>query len=278
MKPGASTYQLSQAYSSVPTLSWKSSGAAAGTYRFSIWTRDAESGGAFGNTSGRWDAYNGNTVYALTPVCSAVTASVAPVSPAEVGSAVVVTASAAGCNNPVYQFDVLPPGASAYQLAQAYSTNRTLVWKPSAVVPGMYRFSIWARDSNSPGVFGNTGGRWDAYDNNALHTLTSCSSISVSVSPASPAPAGTAVTVTAHVSGCSSPLYQFWVARPGAGSSYILGQTYSTSGTYVWKTTGAPTGVYRFSIWARDAASSGGSGNTSGRWDAYNNSNQFTVS
>jgi spore germination protein YaaH len=278
MRPGTSTYQLSQAYSTARTFSWSTSGFAAGTYRVAIWTRDADSAGAFANNSGRWDAYNNNTVYALTPVCSAVTASVAPVSPAEIGTAVTVTASAAGCNNPVYQFDVLPPGASAYQLAQAYSTNRTLTWKPSGVVPGTYRFSIWARDTNSSGVFGNSAGRWDAYDNNALHTLTSCSSISVSVTPASPARAGTSVTITARASGCSSPLYQFWVLPPRAGASYVLGQTYSTSGTYIWKTTGAATGVYRFSIWARDAASSGGSGNTSGRWDAYNSSTPFTVS
>jgi hypothetical protein len=67
------------------------------------------------------------------------------------GTGVTVTAAAAGCPNPRYQFWRLAPGSSTWQPAQLYSTSATLVWNTTGFAAGIYHFSIWARDANSAG-------------------------------------------------------------------------------------------------------------------------------
>jgi hypothetical protein len=57
LAPGASLYTLAQAYGTNPVFSWKTTGLATGTYRITVWVRDAASPGTFSNSSGRWDAY-----------------------------------------------------------------------------------------------------------------------------------------------------------------------------------------------------------------------------
>ena len=266
LPPGGNAYQLAQAYSNNASFTWNTSGLAPGTYRFSIWARDASDTGAYGNQFGRWDAYN-ITDYTLTS-CSAVSVSFGPPPPSSVGSSVTATAKASGCANPQYQFWVLPPGGNAYQLAQAYSSSGTLTWNTTGLAPGTYRFSTWVRDANSSGAYGNEFGRWDAY-NITDYTLTSCSAVSVSFAPTPPIGVGTSVTTTARAAGCANPQYEFWVLPPG-GNAYQLAQAYSTSGTLNWNTSGLVPGTFTFSIWVRDASSSGAYGNQFGRWDAYN--------
>jgi len=278
LAPGATSYQLVQDYSTSSTFTWNTTGLASGAYRFSIWARDAASSGAYGNTTGRWDAYNNNAVYTLTAVCGAVGVSVSPASPSSVATSVTVTALATGCPNPLYHFSVLAPGAAAYQLLQDYSTSPSVTWNTTGLAPGTYRLSVWARDAGSSGVYGNGSGRWDAYNNNTVYALTPvCTAVSVSVSPGSPSKVGASVTVTVHATGCPSPLYHISVLAPGA-TSYQLLQDYSTSATFTWKTTGLTPGQYRLSIWARDTGSSGVYGNSSGRWDTYNNNTVYTLS
>jgi len=277
MAPGATTYTVAQDYSTSPTLTWNTTGLAPGTYRFSVWARDAASSGVYGNSSGRWDAYDNNTVYSLNAPCSAVTVSVTPSSPSGVGATVTLTAHASGCANPVYHFNVMAPGATSYAVAQDYSTSPTLTWNTSGLAPGAYRFSVWARDTASSGVYGNSSGRWDAYDNNTVYNLASvCAAVGVTVTPSSSTTLGTTVTVTAHATGCPNPVYHFNVMAPGA-TSYTVVQDYSTSPTLTWNTTGLAPGSYRFSVWARDAASSGVYGNSSGRWDAYDNGTVYSL-
>jgi spore germination protein YaaH len=269
LAPGASNYQLAQAYSTTSTYTWSTGNLAGGTYRFSIWARDANSTGAQGNKFGTWDTYNNNVTYNLvSSLCTGVGASASPGTASAIGTAVNVTATATNCPNPQYQFWVLAPGASSYQLAQAYSSNATYAWSTSGIAPGTYRFSIWARDTSSSGASGNQLGRWDAYNNGLTYTLTSCSSVGVSFAPASPSEVGKAVTVTAHGSGCANPQYQFWMLAPGA-ASYQQVEAYSTSNTYSWSPSNVTPGIYVFSIWVRDANSSGANGNQLGRWDAY---------
>jgi hypothetical protein len=275
LAPGASNYQQAQAYSTSPTFSWNTTGLVPGSYRFSVWARDANSSGLFGNSDGRWDTYNNDTLYTLSS-CSSLSVSVAPASPLEVGNTVTLTAQANGCSSPLYRFSLLAPGASNYQQVQAYSSSATFSWNTSGLAPGTYRFSVWARDSGSSGAFGNSDGRWDTYNNDALYTLSSCPVVDVTVSPSSPSTSGTTVTVTASAAGCSNPVYHFSLLAPGA-SSYVVVQTYSSSATFTWNTTGLATGTYRFSVWARDSASSGAFGNSYGRWDTYNNNTTYTL-
>ena len=283
MAPGSSTYQLAQDYSTNSTYTWMTTGLPTGTYRFSVWAKDALSTGVAGNSAGRWDAYDNNATYTLGTVstpCSSVTVSVAPNPPSAIGTAVTLTATAAGCASPLYHFGIMAPGAAGYALAQDYSASRTYSWTTTGLAAGEYRFSVWARDASSSGTQGNSAGRWDAYDNSTLYGLTSaappCSAVSVSVSPASPSAEGTSVTVTASAAGCSRPLYHFGIMAPGA-AGYTLAQDYSTANTYSWKTAGLAAGSYRFSVWAKDASSSGTQGNSAGRWDAYNNNTVYQL-
>jgi spore germination protein YaaH len=269
LAPGAGSYQVGQAYSSNPVFNWNTAGLGGGTYHVSVWVRDANSSGISGNQFGTWDAYNNGTVYALkSTACSALSASVSPVSPQAVGMPVTVAAAAANCPNPVYQFWVLPPGGSAYQLAQAYSSNASYSWATTGLAPGTYQFSIWAHDASDAGIYGNQFGRWDVYSLTA-YTLTSCAAVSDSFAPPPPTGVGSSVTVTAHGSGCANPQYEFWVLAPG-GTAYQVAQAYSSSGTLTWSTSGLVPGTYFFATWVRDAASGGTYSNQFGHWDAYN--------
>jgi uncharacterized protein (DUF2141 family) len=280
LAPGASSYQTLQDYSTTSSLTWNTNGLALGGYRFSVWARDANSTGEFGNSAGTWDVYYNNATYNLT-ACSGLNVSVAPSSPVGIGRTVTVSALASGCPdpNPVYHFAVLAPGATSYQMVQDYSTSATFVWNTTGMAPGTYRFSVWARDAAGTGAYGNSSGRWDTYNNNAMPTLTTCSAVGVSAAPGSPVGVGRTVTLNAQASGCPNPnpLYRFMVLAPGA-TSYTVVQDYVTSPTFTWNTTGLAPGTYRFSVWARDASSSGAYGNSSGRWDVYNNNTVYTLS
>ena len=137
-----------------------------GTYRVSVWVRDRDSGGAAGNNGGRWDTY-ATTAFTLTTCASVSGASTRR------GATINVTATASGCPDasPLYQFAVLRPGTSAYQVVQAYSSNPTFTWDTTGAAPGSYRISIWVRDAASGGASGNSVGRWDAYDNGTVISL-----------------------------------------------------------------------------------------------------------
>jgi len=273
--PGASLYKLAQAYSTNPVLSWNTTGLAKGTYQINVWVRNGS--GVFGNSSGRWDTYNANLLYNLvSKPCSAVTDAATPGSAAMAGMPVKITASASGCPHPLYEFWVKAPGASLYKRAQAYSTNSVLDWNTIGLARGSYRINAWVRDASSAGPFGNSSGRWDAYNANLSYTLTSgCPAVSDAASPRS-APAGAPVSVTASAPGCPSPMYEFWVLAPGA-SLYKLAQAYNTNPVLPWSTTGLAAGTYRITVWVRDASSSGVFHNGSGRWDAYNAKLLYTL-
>jgi len=62
--PGGS-WQIVQPYSTSSTFTWNTV-APVGTYSLSVWVHDARSSGAFGNSSGRWDAYS-SAQYTLNP-------------------------------------------------------------------------------------------------------------------------------------------------------------------------------------------------------------------
>jgi plastocyanin len=272
LTPGGSAYQLQQAYSTTRTFSWNTSGLSPGDYRFSIWARDASSSGVYGNQFGRWDAYNNSILYTLTiPQCTALSVTSAPSGAASAGTTVIFTATGTCPHaSPVYQFWILPPGATSYTLARAYSTTNTFSWNTAGLVAGTYYISVWVRDANSPGAFSNSNGTWDTYNASAYTlTTTPCASVGVTSSPSGTASAGTTVTFTATGMGCphASPVYEFWILAPGG--SWAMVQAYSTTNTFSWVTTGKPAGTYYVSVRVRDAQSTGTAGNTSGTWDAY---------
>jgi hypothetical protein len=268
LKPGAGSWQMVQAYSTGATWQWNTSGATAGTYGVAVWARDSNSTGTSGNNFGRWDAFN-STQYTLS---SSACSSVAVAS----GTAATFMAHASGCANPLYQFWILAPGASSWQMVQTYSTSAAWQWNLSGATAGTYFVAVWAKDSNSTGTSGNSFGRWDAFSSMEYTYAPPCSAATLTSSPPATAPVGTVVNVTAHASGCANPLYEFWILKPGAGSWQMV-QAYSTSATWQWNTSGSPKGAYVVAVWVRDSNSTGTSGNSIGRWDAFGASNYTLI-
>jgi spore germination protein YaaH len=236
--PGGA-WTVAQPYSASATFNWNTVGLPAGTYRYSVWARDADS--ALG-----YDAFFPGTSYTLSPApCTAVSASAAPSSPQDAGTTVTITAGATGCPNARYEFWTKAPGGS-WTIAQPYSSSTTFTWHTTPPA-GTYSFSVWARDASSAATY-------DAYFPGTAYTLTTtpCTSVTASASPASPQAAGTTVTITASASGCSNPHYEFWIQ--GTGGGWTIAQPYSSAATFTWNTT-PPAGTYHYSVWLRDASS-----------------------
>ncbi len=179
------------------------------------------------------------------------------------------TASATGCPHPLYQFWILRPG-STWQIVQPYSPSNTFSWNTTGLVAGNYLYTVWARDSSSPGANCSFLGCDDAYYPAPTYTLTTqpCTSVTDSASPSSPQAHGATITFTAGASGCPHPLYQFWILAPGSSSWQVV-QAYSTSNTFAWNTAGQPAGNYLYTVWARDSGSAGTSCSFLGCNDAY---------
>ena len=91
--------------------------------------------------------------------------------------------------------------------------------------------------------------------------------MSVTVTPTSTATRGTTVTIAGSATGCPSPQYELWYLPPGG--TWALARGYASGGTFLWTTAGSPAGSYRFSVWARDAASGGSSGSPPYTYDSF---------
>src|SRR5713226_8919629 len=203
--------------------------------------------------------------------CNSAHMSAAPGTPQLSGTSVQLSATSAGCPNPVYKFWTLAPGSSTWTNAQGYSANASFTWNTTGAAAGTYYVSLWARDASSPGAVRTGLGNFDAYVPGTAYTLTSipCTSAAASTAPPSPSMPGATVTFTGTTSAaCPKPLYQFWMVAPGS-STWTVAQAYSTSATFNWNTTGLTGGAYRFSVWVRDASSIGTSCNSLGCNDAF---------
>src|SRR5258708_26984995 len=197
-----------QDYSSTSTYSWTST-ATAGGYYLGVHARELGSSAAFESLT--------SIPHTLTSrACPAVNASAAPASPQAPGTAVTFTGVASTCPSPLYQFWILTPGSSAWTIAQAYSVMATFNWSTTGQTGGLYRFSVWARDSSSTGTSCNSLGCNDAFvPINYSLPSTACTSVTASASPPSPQAPATALTFTGDPSGSgTTPLYQFCILPP----------------------------------------------------------------
>jgi hypothetical protein len=261
---------VAQPYSSSATFNWNTTGKAIGPYAFSVWVRDTSSAGTSCNSLGCVDAFVGTTYTLKTTACTSVIADGTPPFSAPAGTTVTLTGSASGCPNPLYEFWMLAPGSSTWTVAQAYSINAHFTWITTGPLPaGAYHFSVWVRDAASTGTSCNSLGCLDAFTPvNYTLTSTPCTSVTASASPPSPSVHGTAITFTGVAGGCFNPQYQFWILVPGS-STWTIVQAYSPSATLNWNPTGLPAGTYRFSVWVRDASSSGAVSTSLGTFDAF---------
>ena len=264
--PGAGAWMVAQAYSASATFNWTTAGLVPGSWQVAVWDRDAQSTGVYSNSFGTFDLSTSMS-YTLT-TCASVGLSGAPPSSTGVGTPVLFTASSTGCPHasPLFQFFTLAPGASAYTVAQAFSTSNTFSWTTAGLKPGVWQVAVWVRDASSGGFYANSFGTFDA-STSISYTLTSCTSVTLSAAPPNTAAHSTTVTFTASAMGCPNPapLYEFWVLAPGA-SSWTLSQAYSAAAIFAWSAPATP-GTYQVVVWAKDASSGGAASNSFGSWD-----------
>jgi hypothetical protein len=252
VQPPGGTWAILQAYSSVSTATWNTTGLAAGTYLFDAWAKQSGSSASYETHVSPNPSYTLQPPPPPGPACTSVTWNApSPASPQTPGVQVRLSATASGCPNPLYQFWVQPPGGS-WAVLQAYSSASTATWNTSGLSGGTYLFDVWAKQSDS-------SASWDTHlSPNPTYMLQAgpaCTSVAWNApSPASPQAPGTQVTLSATASGCPNPLYQFWV-QPPSGTWTIL-QAYSSTSTVRWNATGLAAGTYLFDAWAKQSGSS----------------------
>lgn len=164
---GSSTWQMVQGYSTSNTFTWNSTGALAGNHVFSVWIRDSASAGLNSSMGSTYDAFGNTTMVITTPSCASVTLAAVPASPIAHGTtSVVFTATAGSCTHStgqLYEFWYLGQGSSTWQLVRGYSTVATLTWNTTGALAGTHHWSVWIRDSASPGTNAAMGSTYDAF-------------------------------------------------------------------------------------------------------------------
>jgi hypothetical protein len=154
-------WNMVQDYSVSNTYTWNTlAGQTWGTYRLSVWVRDAASTNAY-------DSYDASQYYTLTASCPSVRESSSPSSTAAGGTVVTINATSSGCPNPRYKFWILgPANGGVWTMVQDYSANASYTWNTTAgQTKGTYRFSVWVRDTSSSAGY-------DAYDASEYFNLT----------------------------------------------------------------------------------------------------------
>ena len=168
-------------------------------------------------------------------------------------ASIAVTASAAICPNAQYEFWILPPGGS-WSLQRGYGVA-SWTWNTAGLATGTYQFGVWVKQGGSAAAY-------DAYFITTYHLgFSGCTSSTLNASPAGPQPAGTQMSVAAGVSGCPSPLYEFWLL-PAGSSTWRVILAYGTFSSITWGTTGLAPGPYRMGVWTKQA-------NSPNSYDAY---------
>ena len=234
------TWHMLRAFSTDPTWDWNTTGLALGVYAVHVWANNA------GDPTSSPEAWAGSTV-TLSGGCTS--ASLAPASPTqEVGSTVNFTAGASGCAGPLFEYWVQYLDGSWHML-RAYSSDPTFAWNTSGFAPGAYAVHVWAIQN------GESTSTLDAFGSSTVK-LTGCTSASVTAS-SSTATGGASVTFTASGSGCSAPVYEFWLQDP-VGTWHLM-QAFSSANTWTWNTSGWATGTYNMHVWVNQQGADTGS-------------------
>jgi N-acetyl-anhydromuramyl-L-alanine amidase AmpD len=162
---------------------------------------------------------------------------------------------------PITGYTVTSTPASVTQNLPATATSATF----NNLTPGTsYTFTVTATDADGT----------DSLTTNAV-IPGHCGSANLTSAPALSRPYGTTVQFTSSSTGCPNPLYQFWVQLPGS-TTWNLGQDYSSSATFNWRTTAPVLGRYYFMARARDSSSAGDTTDTLGPYDTFTTTT-FTV-
>jgi hypothetical protein len=163
LNPGGS-WIMAQPYSARSTMNWDTGGPEApGTYYYSVWVRDTTSSGTSCNSLGCNDAYKPGTAFPLTThPCTGVTAVTDSASPQNQGTTVTITATGVGCISGKFEFWLLAPGSTTWQIVQSYSFNNSFQWFTGGN-NGLYYYSVWVQDFSSQGTHSSSLGTNDAF-------------------------------------------------------------------------------------------------------------------
>jgi hypothetical protein len=185
--------------------------------------------------------------------CTSATASAAPPSPSIAGTIVTVSAVAAGCSSPLYEFWLMYPDGS-WHMMQPFNGD-TWNWNTATFAPGTYTIHAWAN---------NAGDAQTAYETFGTVTYTllqnACTSAGLTVVGSATLPAGTAVALSATSGGCLNPTYEYWFGD--SSGHWTLGRPFNADPAWSWNTTGLAPGVYNVHVWANNA------GDSTATWEA----------
>jgi spore germination protein YaaH len=214
------------------TWYWNTAGLPVGTYAVGVWANQA------GNPTKKAEAIAAVTYkIAIMPNCA--TASLAPpTATQEAGTSVAFTASSTGCGTAWYEYWVQFPDGKWY-LKRGFSLDPNWTWNTTGRAPGTYKVQVWANQ------YGHSTAHYEKAVS-AKITLTGCTTATLTPANGS-ATVGTPVTFTATSSGCTTPVYEFWI-RDTASKWHRM--TNFGGNTWTWSTTGWAKGVYRISVWA----------------------------
>ena len=222
--PGG-TWQLAQGFGG-PKWVWNTAGLAPGTYVVHVWVNRSGNGyDAIGETT---VTLTGCTSASLTPATAS----------APAGSTVSYQATSSGCPNPVYEFWVQYPGGSWHLLRGFGPPGYS--WNTVGLGAGAYTIHVWANQQGAAPTL-------EVFGSSSVTLVPTCTSAAVTPASGS-APAGSAVKFSVSATGCSTPVYEFWLLDP-AGKWHVM-QLFAPSATWTWNTTGWAKGTYTIHVWA----------------------------
>ena len=178
--------------------------------------------------------------YSGQTACASASVAAVPGSPQVQGTHVQLTASAAGCSSPQFEFWLQSPGG-VWTLGRPYTTNATWTWDTTGLASGTYTIHAWATE---------TGGdltTWQTFGGLAYALQPGAPCATAGLSPgAVTQPAGSTVALAASATGCLSPEYEFFVQYPNGTWNLMQGWG---GATFSWNTTGLAPGTYTVHAW-----------------------------
>jgi hypothetical protein len=220
--------------------SWTWTPLVGGSYAVQVWVRNAGS-------SAPYDAWLQSGSFVVNgPLPLNVTSFTSNQAfPIPQGTPVTWTTTASGGTGP-YTYKLWIYNGTTWTVGRDWGASNAFTWTPGS--PGTYFFQVWARNAGSSAAY-------DAFSQYGPYEVTGPASVTATSLVADrvfPVPAGTPVTWTGVARGGTAPYsYLFWVYN---GSSWSIGQDWSSSSTWTWVPPAA--GTYQFQMWVRNAGSS----------------------
>lgn len=228
-----------------PTFDWTTTGLAPGSYRVNAWVTQS------GHSTSGWEVYAAADVTLTGCASASVTP---PTATQQSGSAVDLTARAAGCPNPLYEF-WLGYSNGRWLMKQAFSADPTFHFETAGLVAGRYLVRVWASHQ------GASIASWEAYGTSVV-TVTAGPCTAADLSPPSVSQdRGTTVVLNASSTFCLKPMYEYWVLYPN--NKWYMKRAFSSDPTWSWDTTALQPGHYRVHVWASNQAP------TMSGWESY---------